>query len=287
MEAGASRTAILAAVTRGSHRLLDPRPWVLDDPFAHLLVGPSWSTMTTPSSTGYPPELQRQARAGIVVRSRYAEDRLEAGDFAQYVLLGAGLDSLAWRRPDLLRRTRVIEVDHPASQAWKLERVRALGLPEDPAHVFAPVDFEIQSLRHGLDEAGFDWDRPTLFAWLGVTMYLTEEAIAATLATIAGCVAGSEVVLSYGARGDALDEDGRRFVALLRPVAAASGEPLRGRRSTPGVVELVARSGLRIVDQPGRDEVVARYFAGRADGMVPYSAECLLTAAVQDGGPRP
>jgi methyltransferase (TIGR00027 family) len=186
---------------------------------------------------------------------------------------------VAWRRPDLLRRTRVIEVDHPASQAWKLERVRALGLAVDAAHVFAPVDFEVQSLREGLDAAGFDWDRPALFSWLGVTMYLTVDAIMATLSTIADCAPGSEVVLTYGARGDALDEDGRRFVALLRPVAAASGEPLVGRRSTPGVVELVGRSGLRIVDQPDRAEVVARYFADRTDDLVPYSAECLLTAA--------
>jgi O-methyltransferase involved in polyketide biosynthesis len=158
--------------------------------------------------------------------------------------------------------------------------VRALGLPEDEAHVFAPVDFEAQSLRDGLDATGFAWDRPALFSWLGVTMYLTEEAIVSTLATVAGCAPGSEVALSYGARGDQLDEDGRRFVALLRPVAASSGEPLQGRRSQPGVVELVGRCGLRIVDQPGRNDVVARYFAGRDDGLVPYSAERLLTAAV-------
>ena len=254
---------------------------MLDDPFAHLLVGPSWSALAERSGTGYPLEIQRQARAGIVVRARYAEDRLEAGDFAQYVLLGAGLDSVAWRRPDLLRRLRIVEVDHPASQAWKLERVRALGLPEDESHVFAAVDFEVQSLRDGLDAAGFDWNRPALFSWLGVTMYLTEDAIVATLATIATCHAG--------VRGRPhlrrTERRARRRRPPLRRAAAPTGRRLgrgaAGQAIPPG--RGGARPTLRTADrrptQPGRGRgALLRRTARRARPL--HDAECLLTAAV-------
>ena len=123
---------------------------------------------------------------------------LNAASFStQYVMLGAGLDSFAWRRPDLLGQLRVFEVDHPASQAWKLQRVDDLGLPTHEHHVFVAVDFEVQSLRDGLDAAGFDWSQPTMFSWLGVIVYLTMDAVESTLRTVAECRSGSEVVFEY------------------------------------------------------------------------------------------
>ena len=147
--------------------------------------------------------------AGIATRSRYAEDRLTQAPFAQYVVLGAGLDSFGWRRPDLLRSLTVYEVDHPASQDWKRERIADLALPVADTQIFVPVDFEIESLRHGLDGAGFDWHRPAMFSWLGVTAYLTAEAIEATLRTIGHCQTGSEVVFSYFAEDSLLDDNRR------------------------------------------------------------------------------
>ena len=181
---------MLAAVARGLLRLEATPPWVLDDAFALVLVGPVWQELRGELSSLFPGQVIREIVAAVCTRSRYAEDRLAAGAFAQYVILGAGLDSFAWRRPDLLRSFKVFEVDHPASQAWKLERVRDLALPLNDSQVFVPVDFEAKPLRDALRTAGFDWGQPALFSWTGVAPYLTAQAIESALRTIAGAAAG-------------------------------------------------------------------------------------------------
>src|SRR6516165_8370339 len=208
MEAAPSRTAMLAAVARGSLRMEAAQPWVLDDAFALVLVGPGWQELRKGAVSLFPAEGVGEVFAGVCTRSRYAEDRLAAGAFAQYVILGAGLDSFAWRRPDLLRSLRVFEVDHPASQAWKLERVRDLALPLSDSQVFVPVDFEAEPLQDALRTAGFDWGQPALFSWTGVAPYLTAQAITSTLRTTARAAADSEVVFSYRAEESVLDDVG-------------------------------------------------------------------------------
>lgn len=147
MEAAASRTALIAAVARGALRFEEAWPWVLDDSFALVLVGSPWRDLYHGLRDQLTPPVLRQASAFVCLRSRYTEDRLIEGAFDQYVLLGAGLDSIAWRRPDLLKSLRILEVDHPASQAWKRQRIEDLSLPTSDSHVFVPVDFERQSLR--------------------------------------------------------------------------------------------------------------------------------------------
>jgi methyltransferase (TIGR00027 family) len=271
---------MLAAVARGLHRDRDDFPWVLDDPFAQILVGPGREQLEAVIDTLFSPAIQRQARASVTSRSRYAEDRLADGAFTQYVALGAGLDSLAWRRPDLLRRLTMFEVDHPASQAWKRHRVEELGLPQNPHHIYVPVDFEVESLRSGLDGAGFDWAQPTLFSWLGVLMYLTDEAVKTTFRTIAACGRGSEVVFSYRGDDSLLDDLGREFLETFEQLAAQSGEPLQPGRPSGELEALVNDCGLRIAALPSRDEIVERYFARGADDFVPWAPECLGVAAV-------
>jgi methyltransferase (TIGR00027 family) len=280
MEAAPSRTAMLAAVARGLLRLDATPPWVLDDAFALVLVGPAWQKLLKGPISLFPAEVVREVVAAICTRSRYAEDRLAAGAFAQYVILGAGLDSFAWRRPDLLRSLRVFEVDHPASQAWKLERVSDLALPLSDAQVFVPVDFEAGSLQDALRTAGFDWDQRALFSWTGVAPYLTASAIASTLRAIAGAAAGSEVVFSYRAEEPVLDEAGREFIRIYAPLTAALGEPLQPGWPVAEIERLVSRSGLKVVDHPARADLQERYFAGRADGLRPFNVETLVTARV-------
>ena len=272
----------MAAVVRGRHRLEDAPPWILDDPIALELVGPSWQGMAASSDERFSAELGRQIRASIATRSRYAEDRLELGDFRQYVLLGAGLDSFRWRRPDLLGPLRMFEVDHPASQAWKRDRLAELGLEASEHQVFAPVDFEVASLSEGLDAAGFDWQQPTLFSWLGVIPYLTIGAVEATLRTIATCRTGSEVAFEYGLAEAYLDDLGREFRAAFPRLASRVGEPLRtgGRWSPEEAEEIVRRCGLRVADHPSREDIVERYFSGRTDGLQPWSASRLMVATV-------
>jgi len=280
MEAAPSRTAMLAAVARGLLRLEAPQPWVLDDAFALVLVGPAWQELRKGPVALFPAEVVREVFAGISTRSRYAEDRLAAGAFAQYVILGAGLDSFAWRRPDLLRSLRVFEADHPASQAWKLKRVSDLALPRSDSQVFVPVNFEAESLQDALRTAGFDWGRRALFSWNGVAPYLTPQAIASTLRTIAGAAAGSEVAFSYLAEEPVLDDVGREFMRIYAPLAASLGEPLQPGWPVIEIERLIGQCGLAVVDHPARADLQERYFADRADGLRPYNVETLVTARV-------
>jgi methyltransferase (TIGR00027 family) len=280
MEGSPSATAMMVAVQRGRHRLEDAPPWILDDPFALVLVGPTWPQLVAAGRSRFSEELDRQIRASMVARSRYAEDQLEAGRFHQFVLLGAGLDSFAWRRPDLLGPLRVFEVDHPASQRWKRDRADGLGLPTSDHHLFAPVDFEVQALGDGLDEVGFDWTVPTMFAWLGVVPYLTTDAVEATLATIARCRSGSGVVLEYGLDRSSMDGPAREFSATFSSVARRIGEPVKAGWSPAEAERLVQRCGLAVVDHPSREDLVRRYCAGRSDGLRPWTASRLLTASV-------
>jgi methyltransferase (TIGR00027 family) len=280
MEAAPSRTAMLAALARAILRMEETPPWVLDDAFALLLIGPAWQDLRELTSSLFPDQVLAETAAAVCTRSRYAEDRLAAGGFAQYVILGAGLDSFAWRRPDLLGSLRVFEVDHPASQAWKLERVKELTLPLSDSQVFVPVDLEAEPLQDALGTAGFEWGQPALFSWTGVAPYLTASAIESTLRTIAGAATGSEVVFSYRAEDSVLDDAGKEFIRIYAPLAASLGEPVQPGWPVIEIERLISRCGLKVVDHPARADLQQRYFAGRADGLRPYNVETLVTARV-------
>jgi methyltransferase (TIGR00027 family) len=271
---------MLAAVGRGRHRLTEAPPWIVDDPFALVLVGPMWSEIADLVASLFPARLKRRANAGLAMRSRFAEDRLHAGTFDQYVMLGAGLDSFVWRRPDLLGSLHVFEVDHPASQAWKLERVDELGLPRYADHVFVPIDFECESLREGLDSAAFDWGRSTLFSWLGVTPYLTLGAIEETLRTVRSCPSRSEIVFTYAPPEELLGTDDRETLAIVAGLTAASSEPLRTFFRPEDVDAFTARCGLQVADHADHAALVQDYFAERTDGLQPWGVEHLVAASV-------
>jgi methyltransferase (TIGR00027 family) len=265
-------------VARGVHRSYDQPPWVLDDPFALPLAGPRWAEIQAASEAALPPVAVRQSRASIVARSRYAEDRLVSGGYRQYVILGAGLDSFAWRRADLIGWLRLFEVDRPASQDRKRARIAELGLPVRDGHIFAAVDFEAESLRDGLDRAGFDWSEPAFFSWLGVTIYLTAEAIDATLRSVSGCGPGSEIVLSYDASDAFLDDAARELVQLEARLVAAAGEPYATRMSPAQAEALTEGAGLEVAEHLTPQALYERYFAGRSDGLRPSDAERLIAA---------
>ncbi len=281
MEAGQpSRTAMMAATTRGLHRL-EAAPWVFDDPFALVMLGPAWRDLRAELVEALTEAHLRATGVMVVARARYTEERLGAGAFDQYVLLGAGLDTFAWRRPDTLAGgLQVFEVDHPDSQAWKRARVAELGLPAHERHVFVAVDVETDTFAAGLDRAGFDWSARTLFGWLGVMPYLTVPAMEATLRSIAKCAPGSEIALSYLIDRALMEDIGRDFLDRWRRLAARYGEPLQTELRPEEAEALVRRCGLEVVDHPTRADVHARYFAGRADGLTPIICEQYLTAAV-------
>jgi methyltransferase (TIGR00027 family) len=187
---------------------------------------------------------------------------------------------LAWRRPDLLRQVKIFEVDHPNTQAWKRERAATIGLPEHEGHVFAPVDFETEELREALDRAGFDWSRPALFSWLGVVMYLTRDAIATTLRTLAGAAPGSGTVLTYRPAVEYLDAENLTFLQSISPILAQMGEPFLDAFA-PAEFEALVRDCGHIVDENlAPEDLAARYFADRKDGLRPYSIERILSASL-------
>lgn len=276
--AKASATATGVAVARSAHRSCDQPPWVLDDPFALQLAGPRWAEIQSASEAAFPETALRQSRASVVARSRYAEDRLVSGGYRQYVILGAGLDSFAWHRADLIGWLRLFEVDHPASQAWKLGRIAELDLPVRDGHVFAPVDFETTPLCDGLTRAGLDWSQPAFFSWLGVIIYLTPEAITATLNTVSGCGTGSEIVLSYDAPDAFLDDTAREMVQIEARQVAATGEPYTTRMSPAQAETLIESAGLEVVEHLAPQALYDRYFAQRSDGLRPSTAERLIAA---------
>jgi methyltransferase (TIGR00027 family) len=205
-------------------------------------------------------------RAFLVARSRYAEENLgraiEKG-VRQYVLLGAGLDTFPYRNP--YAELHVVEVDHPATQAWKRELLAQSGIPIPENLTLAPVNFETQSLSSQLAAAGFDFERPAFFAWLGVVPYLTIEAFRATVAFISELPSGSGVTLDYGQPREALPLMERMGQDALAARVQQAGEPFR-LFFTPGQIaaELTA---FREVEDLGSAEINARYFQDRRDGL--------------------
>jgi methyltransferase (TIGR00027 family) len=258
---------VLTAVARALHRD-EPPPWVLDDYLAIGLAGADGPALRERLLREVARDDLNAFSRWVCVRARFPEDIVEAAvarGVGQYVILGAGLDSFAYRRTDLLDRLRVFEVDHPQTQAWKRERLDALAVDVPGGLVFAPVDFERQTLAEGLDAAGFDVGARAVFSWIGVTMYLTLDAIAATLATVARCPAGTRLVLTYNLPTDALRGMGATTDAVLAGIAAEVGEPFVSRFLPDEIERLLHDHGFEEVVHVGPEEALATYFSGRSD----------------------
>jgi methyltransferase (TIGR00027 family) len=271
-------------VARALHRE-EPPPWVLDDYLALPLAGEEGPILVDLLRAELPAEMLRGFSRWVCVRARLPEDMVEravGAGIRQYVILGAGLDSFAYRRADLLSDLRVFEVDQPASQAWKQERLAHLGIDPPANLVFAPIDFEHQTLRQGLEAAGFDLGAPAVFSWIGVTMYLTLEAIEATLSTIAACRPGTKAVLTYNQPKSALQGLGLGIETVLARVVAEMGEPMVSLFEPHEAEQLLRRMGFDEVVHFGPQEALDTYFAGRSDVRF-GGAQRLVAATVPDG----
>lgn len=192
-------------------------------------------------------------------------ERAAGSGVRQYVILGARLDSFAYRRRDLLGHVRVFEVDHPASQVWKRLRLEELDIHCPANLIFSPVDFERQTLREGLAASGFDFAAPAVFSWIGVTMYLTVDAIRATLATVTACPAGTRIVLTYNQPRSALQGLGLGVETALTRIVTEMGEPFISLFEPDGIEQLLRQPGFDEIVPFGPDEAIRTYFAGRDD----------------------
>jgi methyltransferase (TIGR00027 family) len=259
-----SRTALGAAGLRAAHQVLDGAA-IFEDPLALRILGPDADALVREAETDTDPFHQR-LRWFVAARSRIAEDALAAAakrGTRQLVVLGAGLDTTAYRAPPS-QHLRIFEVDHPATQAWKRERLVEAGIPLPASVTFVPIDFEHATLKEGLGATGFDPAQPTFFTWLGVVPYLTDEAIFSTLGFIAGLPGGAEVVFDYVNPPDTMTESGRRAMheALIARVAAV-GEQLRNHFDTAALDARLKALGFREVEDVGWPEIAARFFPGR------------------------
>jgi len=262
-----SRTAQAAAIHRAAHQLVD-KPPVFEDPLALRILGAEDEAALRAGLPAAAAAGSDFMRTFVAVRSRFAEEALEAAYRAgvrQYVVLGAGLDTFAYRCP--LEGLRVYEVDHPATQVWKRERLMGCGIAVPERVVYVPLDFEQETLREGLARAAFEGARPAFYAWLGVTPYLTPEAVLATLAAVARDFApGSEIAFDFAAPPC----DHPRARAARRALAArveALGEPLLSAFSPPVLAAELRAMGYTRVDVFGPAALEARYLAGRTDGL--------------------
>jgi methyltransferase (TIGR00027 family) len=262
-----SRTAQRVAIRRAAHQLLD-RPRVLDDPLALRIIG-SEAEEALRSNPKEHHAFSRAFRAFMAARSRYAEDELAravANGATQYVVLGAGLDTFAYRNPH--PGLRVFEVDHPATQAWKREQLQAAGIMIPPSLTFVPIDFEQQTLAAGLGQSGFDASAAAFFSWLGVTAYLTREACMITLSFIAKLPRGSGLVFDFAVDPALLNAGQRQALDALSKRVARYGEPFQ-LFFDPGELqdELKALGFHRTEFLQGK-ELNARYFSDRKDGLL-------------------
>ena len=278
---------MLTAVARALHRE-EPQPWLIDDYLALGLAGPEGTALLDRLRAEMPRPFLLAFSRWVCVRARFPEDLVEqaaARGIGQYVILGAGLDSFAYRRGDLLGRLRVFEVDHPATQEWKRQRLAELGAKSPPGLVFAPVDFERQTLRQGLEQAGFSFEEQAVFSWLGVTMYLTLDAIHATLETMAQCRAGTRVVLTYNQPADVLTSSDAQITAAMAGLAAKMGEPFISRFRSAEIARMLRRHGFGEITDFGPDEARAAYFPRHAD--VEIAGAQRLVAATVTSASRP
>ena len=251
---------------RAAHQLVD-RPPVFEDPLALRIIGEEAATELREGRDERAATASTGLRAFIATRSRFTEDCLDAAmarGVRQYVLLGAGLDTFAYRgRRDGLR---VFEIDHPATQAWKRARLGEVGIAVPDGVIYAPVDFERETLREGLARVHFDFAAPAMFAWLGVTPYLTREAVMGTLGFVASLAKGSEIVFDYAEQPGENSVHRAHFEALAARVAAA-GEPFRSLFETDALVNDIRALGFSFVESLDAAALNARYFNGRKDGL--------------------
>lgn len=274
-------TAVRVALWRALHVQIDPAPHVLEDEIGLRLVNPDegWQ-----SRGDMHPSRTSRSRASMVARARFVEDLVEERakkGVAQYVLLGAGLDTFAERRPELASRLGVFEVDQPGTQAWKRKRLVELGFPIPEWLHLVPVDFEAnESWLERLVRAGFELPKPAVVASLGVALYLTKEANAATLQQVAKLAPGSTFVMSFMLPFDLTEPGERPGIEGAARGARANGTPFVSFYAPAEIVELARKAGFRDATHVSSADLTKRYFAGRSDGLRPSSGEELLVATV-------
>ena len=271
-----SRTARMIARQRAAHQVLDHGS-ILHDPFAMKILGEDEKDVLQ-FATAHP--LASIGRLFTAARSRIAEDTLSAAverGVRQIVILGAGLDTLALRSPHGALDIQIYEVDHPATQAWKLERLAEAEIALPQWHVFVPVDFEQDDLGQTLAGAGFQQSSPAFFTWLGVVPYLTEDAIGRTLDYIAS-IRDSEVVFDYMEPPEAFSEELRQLEKARAEQLEKMGERSASRFEPHRITAILRSHGFSDLEDIDFQEIASR-FGHSVQGLAPGQAGLHLVHA--------
>jgi methyltransferase (TIGR00027 family) len=279
--AAPDNTAVRVALWRAMHVQVDPPPHILEDEIGLRLAVPDESWRSRPDMDPHGTSL---FRASIVARARFIEDLVveQAGiGVGQYVILGAGLDTFAQRSPEIASRLLVFEVDLPGPQVWKRQRLIELGFGIPERLRLVPVDFEAGGAwQQRLAAAGFDAGRPAVVASTGVSMYLTKDAIAATLRQVAAFAPGSTLAMTFLLPLSLMAPEVRPGFQQAEKGARASGTPFLSFFTPTEMLTLAREAGFREVQHVSAAALTERYFAGRTDGFRPPSdSEELLVAA--------
>jgi methyltransferase (TIGR00027 family) len=264
METGrASRTALRVAHRRAVHQILD-QPCILSDPIAVRLLGRDF--VIDHARESHP--IARAFRAFMAARSRFAEDQLALAfqqGVRQYVVLGAGLDTFAYR--NAFADLNVFEVDFPATQEWKRTLLAEAGIEVPENATFVPLDFEHKTLGDGLADAGLRMDQPAFFGWLGVVPYLTLEAFRSSVSAIAHLPPPTAVSFDFAISPELLGPRARAAFEVLAERVAAAGEPFRLFFAPDALEAELRAAGFSEVEMTGADELNRRYFSNRSDGL--------------------
>lgn len=275
-----SRSALSVASLRAVHQLLD-EPLVLPDPIALPLLGASTEAALRRDPFALNDPLSRGVRGTLVARSRFVEDELAgcvAAGVRQYVVVGAGLDTFAYRHPYRDDGLKVFEVDHPGTQRWKQQLLAEAGIGVPASLSFVPADFERDDLAGALRQAGFRADQPACVSWMGVTMYLTADAVAATLRTVAGFAAGSRMCFDYRVPVTMLNPVERVINDVMEQRLAAQGEPWLSTFDPAQLRSQLLELGFSAAESATPEDLNARYFARRKDGLRAGGGVCILCA---------
>jgi methyltransferase (TIGR00027 family) len=275
-----SQTAIFAAQVRAAHAVLDRDP-IFEDTYAMVLADTSEEDIRA-LFDHIPPRCARVARVLPNQRARFVDEQVEQAvrlGIGQYVILGAGLDSFAWRRTDLMADLELFEVDHPETQRWKRRRMGVAGLPHPSNLHFVGLDFEAhESVSDQLSLSGFDKSRPSIWSWLGVAVYLGIDAITSMLRDTAELAAsGSRFVGSYVVTSDLMDADSREFADLARAASAESGEEHVSAFAPEHIESIVNSAGWRNTRSVDPSSFEG-WFSQRGDGLTSASYEWLFVA---------
>lgn len=271
-------TAVRTALWRALHLEVDAKPFILEDEIGLKLIAPKDGWQNRPDMH---PEFTKRLRASMVARSRFIEDLIieeSSKGISQYVILGAGLDTFAQRRPDIASKLQIFEIDQPGTQSWKQKRLIELGFDIPGRLHFVSVNFEISSWWEQLLKSGFDTRKPAVVACTGVTLYLTKGAISDTLKQLGTLASGSKIAMTFYLPMELLEEEDKPLQQIADKGAHEAGTPFISFFSPNEILDLANSAGFKESEIITTKDMEKLYFKERNDRLLPSSGEIFLLA---------